>query len=65
MYSYDDFLDEHQGTLLAGRTISACAKKFTAAANEATPHASSYAWVKTIQKGMDEVADQIRDCMVG
>lgn len=64
MYSHEDFLARQQGNPLEGRIDSARARKHSMAAKAEKPHASKYAGVKMIERGMDEVGDQIRDAMV-
>ncbi|KAJ5190292.1 uncharacterized protein N7498_009277 [Penicillium cinerascens] len=63
MYSHEDFLARQQGTPLEGRSACAHVKKQLASAKTEKPHASKYAGVKIIERGMDEVGDQIRDAM--
>lgn len=64
MYSHEDFLARQQGSPLEGRIASARARRHSAAAKAEKPHASKYSEVKMIERGMDEVGDEIRDVIV-
>ncbi|KAJ5125277.1 hypothetical protein N7448_004605 [Penicillium atrosanguineum] len=63
IYTYEDFLTGYQETPLEGRAASAHAKKLKAAAKAKKSDGFKNPWVKMIQRGTDEVANQIRDCM--
>lgn len=63
MYSHEDFLAREQESPLEGRIAFTRSRKPPAAA-KANKHASKYAGVKMVERGMDEVGDEIRDAMV-
>jgi len=64
MYSHEDFLAGDRGTRSEGRITFNGTSKFSPATEGEKPHASKYAWVKMIERGMDDVGDEIRDTLV-
>lgn len=64
MYAHEDFLANIRGTSPGFRGGFVREKKFAAAAEAEKPHVSKYGWVKMIERGMDEVGDELRDALV-